>query len=117
MPQVTGIVKIKVDGALLRSKEGASIEFGGKERTPQMGHSFYGMSEKLVPAIISFTLAHVGGDDLIGLQNKLDTQLLYITDTGDTYKVQNAATTKPLKLTGGEGDVEVEMAGDIAEKL
>lgn len=115
MAQITGIVFVKVDGALQRSKEGAKLTMGGKERTAQVGHSVYGYAEKVVPAVVEFTLAHVGGDDLIGLQNKVDSTLEFETDTGDSYLVANAFCTKPAELTGGEGDVAFEFNGDAAE--
>jgi hypothetical protein len=115
MAQVTGIVYLKIDGALQRSKEGAKLSLGGKERTPQVGHSVYGYSEKVVPATLEFTLAHVGGDDLIGLSNKIESTLEFETDTGDIYMVRNAFCTKPAEITGGEGDVSFEFAGDPAE--
>lgn len=115
MAQITGIVYVKVDGALQRSKEGAKIMLGGKERTAQVGHKVYGYAEKVVPATVEFTLAHVGGDDLIALQNKVDSNLEFITDTGDTFLVANAFSTKPAELTGGEGDAAFEFQGDAAE--
>lgn len=115
MGQVTGIVRVKVDGELQRSKEGAKLNFGGKERTMQTGHSVYGPSEKIVPSVLSFTLAHMGGDDLLGLAAKLDSTLEFETDTGDTYIVSKACCTKPPELTGGEGDVTFEFSGQPAE--
>ncbi len=115
MAQVTGIVFVKIDGELQRSKEGAKLILGGKERTAQTGYKVYGFSEKVVPATVEFTLAHVGGDDLEGLQNKVDSTIEFETDTGDTYLVANAFSTKPAELTGGEGDVALEYMGDPAE--
>ena len=34
MSQVTGVCIIKMDGAALRTKEGATLNLGGNERTP-----------------------------------------------------------------------------------
>lgn len=116
MAQVTGVVYIKVDGELLRSKEGAKINLGGKERTMQTGHSVYGYSEKVVPSMVEFTLAHTAADDLLDIQDKVDSTLEFETDTGITYIVNNAVCTKPAELTGGEGDVSLEFSGDPAEE-
>ena len=115
MAQVTGIVFIKVNGALQRSKEGAKLMLGGKERTPAVGHKLYGYSEKYVAATVEFTTAHVGGDDLQGLQDTVDGTLEFETDTGDTYMIANAFATKPAELSDGEGDVVWEFTGDAAE--
>lgn len=115
MAQVTGIVFIKVDGDLLRSKEGAKLTLGGKERTAQTGHSVYGFSEKVVPSQLEFTIAHTGGDDLEGLQNKTNSNIEFQTDTGDIYIIRRAFSTRPADLTGGEGDATFEYMGQPAE--
>jgi hypothetical protein len=114
MAQVTGIVKVFVNGALKRSKDGAKLNTGGKERTAQTGHSVYGYSEKVVPAVVEFTLAHTADEDLMAINDLVEATLRFETDVGVTYLVQNAFTTKPTELTGGEGDVAVEMSGDPA---
>ena len=88
---------------------------GGRERTAQVGHKVYGFSEKVVPSTVEFTLAHVGQDDLEGLADKTDATIEFETDTGDTYLVANAFSTKPPELTAGEGDVAMEYQGDPAE--
>ncbi len=115
MAQVTGIVLLKIDGELQRSKDGAKLNIGGKERTPQTGHSVYGFSEKVVPATLEFTLAHTAGMDLRGLSDKTASTLEFQTDTGDNYLVRNAFCTNPADLTAGEGDVSLQFAGDPAE--
>lgn len=117
MAQITGVVIVKVDGAIQRSKEGAKIMLGGKERTPIVGHNVYGFSEKVVAATLEFTLAHTATDDLVDLQNKIDSTLEFETDTGKTYMIANAFSTKPAELTGGEGDVSFAFAGNPAEEV
>jgi len=116
MAQVTGIVKVYVNGTMQRSKEGAKLMLGGKERTAQTGHSVYGYSEKVVPATVEFTLAHTADTDLPALNKLVDATVKFETDTGISYLVNNAFTTKPPELTGGEGDVAMEMQGDPAEQ-
>jgi hypothetical protein len=114
MAQVTGIVKIHVNGALQRSKEGATLNMGGMERAAQTGHSVYGYSEKLVPASVSFNLAHTADTDLIELNGMVGAEVRFECDTGVTYLITNAFVTKPCQLKGGDGDVTVEMMGDPA---
>jgi len=116
MGQVTGIVKIYVNGTLQRSKEGAKLVFGGKERTPQVGHSVYGFSEKVVASQLEYTLAHLSDDDLIALNDTTEAEVKFETDTGISFLVTNAFTSKPIELTSGEGEVSVEMMGDPAEQ-
>lgn len=112
--QVTGIVKVYLNGSLQRSKEGAKLVMGGKERTPVTGHSVYGYAEKVVHATIEATLAHTADVDLEELRDLVDATVKFETDTGLSYLINNAFMTKPPELTGGEGDVAIEMAGDPA---
>jgi len=114
MPQVTGIVKVYLNGDLQRSKEGASLSFGGKERTAIMGYTLHGFAEKAVASELEFTLAHMADTDLIAINDLVDATLRFETDTGPVFLVTNAFTTAPVKLTGGEGDAEVTMQGDPA---
>ena len=114
MAQVTGIVKVFVNGTLQRSKEGAKLITGGKERTPQVGYAVYGFSEKVIPATVEFTLAHTADSEIIALNDLVDATLKFETDIGKTFLITNAFVTKPVELTGGEGDVAVEMMGDPA---
>ncbi len=114
MAKVTGIVKVYINGTLQRSKEGAKLITGGFERTPQVGHSLYGFASKLIPATVEFTLAHTADTDIIELNDVEDATLRFETDVGKIFLINNASVTKPTELTGGEGDVEVEMMGDPA---
>lgn len=114
MAQVTGIVKVYVNGSLQRSKEGAKLILGGFERTAQVGYAVYGYSEKVAPAQVEFTLAHTADTDLVELSELVDATVKFETDTGASYLIANAFVTKPPELTGGEGDVAMEMQGDPA---
>jgi hypothetical protein len=114
MAKVTGIVKIYLNGSLQRSKEGAKLTTGGKERTMQVGHSVYGFSEKVVPSVLEFTLAHMSDTEVEELNDMTDATVRYETDVGLTYLCTGMSVTKPVEITSGEGDVVVEMMGNSA---
>lgn len=114
MSQVTGIVKVYLNGALQRSKEGAKLKLGGKERTAQVGHAVYGFSEKVVPSELEFTLSHMPDTDLIALRDLTGATARFECDSGTTYVIPNAFVSEPPELTGGDGDVGVKMMGDPA---
>jgi len=116
MAKVTGIVKVYIDGQLQRSKEGAKLMLGGRERTPVVGHSVYGYAEKVAPSQVDFTLADMADTDLIQLRDKVDSTVRFETDTGKSYLIANAFVSTPPEITGGEGDVTVTMMGDPAEE-
>lgn len=116
MAQVTGIVYLHVNGKLLRSKEGAKLNTGGVERTAQAGHKLYGYSEKFVPAQVEATLAHTADTDIEELNSMVAATVTFECDSGVSYLVANAFTTKPVELTGGDGDLTLEMQGDPAKE-
>lgn len=113
MAQVTGIVKVYVDGKMLRSKPGAKLKLGGMKRDAVVGHSVYGYSEEPVASELDATLAHMSDTDVRELSDISDATLRFETDTGDIYSVANAWTSEPCELSGG-GDVSLKMMGQPA---
>ena len=113
MAQVTGIVKIFVNGSLQRSKEGATLDMGGKERSDVVGHAVYGYTEKVVASACKFTLAHTADTDLAELNDMVGATLKFETDVGISYLITNAFMIKPCSLGSG-GDVSCEMHGEPA---
>jgi hypothetical protein len=95
-----------------RSEIGATLDFGGKERTPQTGYKVYGYSEKLVHSTLKFELFHLSDTDLIKLKDTVGATCRFECDTGPVFIVTNTFVTKCLTLHGGDGKVAVEMAGD-----
>lgn len=115
MAQVTGVCTIKLDGEALRTKEGASLDFGGKERTAIYANGrLVGYAENPIGATVSGTLAHTADFDPDKIRNAREATLIFECDSGPTYLISNAFSTSPPSLTGGEGDTEVEFMGDPA---
>lgn len=118
MSQVTGVCIIKMDGAALRTKEGATLNFGGNERTPVYADGVLtGFANKPMAATVSGTLAHTANTDVEGLRNAENVTLVFECDTGVSYLVNEAFLTTPPELTGGEGDMTVEFAGQPATQV
>ena len=115
MPKTTGIVKIHIDGKLVRSKDGATLETGGMERTLHVGHGVvYGASEKFKPSLLECTLVHMADTDVIALNKLAGVVARFESDVGTTYLLNNMYTTEPCKVSGGEGEVSLKMSGDAA---
>lgn len=113
MAQVTGIVKIYLNGDLQASEEGAKMNMGGVERTAVMGpNGLLGYKQKQVPATLSFTLAHMAASDLPAINEFVDGTARFECDTGLTYQITNAFVTKPCEIS--DGAVAVEMNGSAA---
>jgi hypothetical protein len=117
MAQITGIVRVKINGTLLRTKQGAVLNFGGRGRTVQKGHSVYGFSEEVMESVVTITIAHAADTDIQELADLVDAVVLFETDTGQTFQVSGAFTSTPPELTGGEGDLTVEITGNPAQAL
>jgi molybdopterin synthase catalytic subunit len=117
MVQVTGIVRVKINGKLHRTKQGAVLNFGGKTRTVQKGHSVYGFSEEVAESVVTITIAHASDTDIEELKDLVDAVVLFETDTGKTYQVNGAFVSTPPELTGGEGDLTLEITGQPAREL
>ena len=112
---VTGVCILRMDGLSLRSKEGAKLSYGGKERTPQYADGvLVGPSAKPVAATVTASLVHCSDSDLQAIADAENVTILFETDTGKKYTVRAAFSTKPPELTGGEGEVAVEFAGQPA---
>ncbi|MGD8499290.1 MAG: phage tail tube protein [Phycisphaerales bacterium] len=116
MPQITGVVKIYVNGSLQRSIEGAELDLGGYEREAVVGHSVYGHKERVMPSVLTWSEAHASDTVLADLKDITGATLRYECDSGRVYLVTNAFVSKTLKLSGGDGEVEVEMTGDPARE-
>ena len=115
MSQLTGIAFIKIDGELVQSKPGAKIKLGGFKRTPQVGHKVYGFTEAVDPAEVELTLVHSAATPTEDFRNKTAAVIIFETDTGITYQVNNAFIMETPELTDGEGELTLKFAGDPAE--
>lgn len=113
--QVTGTIKVYVDGSSIRSKKGAKINLGGFKRTPIYADGqLIGYTEEPEAAMVTCTLAHVTGSQVAALRDIVDGSCMVETDTGIRYTIRGLVSGKPPEITGGEGDVDVEFFGDPA---
>lgn len=116
--KVTGICYIRIDGNLLRSKEGAKLNnIGGKTREAVTGHSVYGYTEKVEAPSIEATLADTKDLSLKDLHDTVDATITFETDTGKIYILSHAWCENAIELAAG-GDVAVTFTGmNIEEQM
>ena len=113
--KVLGTAIVRLDGKSVRSKPGASIDLGGFERTEDVADgTVIGYVEKPVPSVITATLAHVSSEQYAKMRDVVDSSLVFECDNGKRYTVQGAFLTKPPKISGDGGGVEVEFKGQPA---
>lgn len=117
--QVTGVVRIKIDGELVESKEGA--KFSGinmVEREEQMSSDgVAGFSEKPVVPMIECTLIHKASLNLTAIGAITNSTIFFECDTGKVYALYEAWCATALDLTGGGGEVPVTFKGRRAEEI
>ena len=117
MAHVWGVATILLNGQAIESKEGASLNLGGKERTPVMGsRGVIGWTEKIVNSTLTCTLAHTAAQSLVELGAFVDGVIRVQGDNGKAYVIEHAFATKPPSLSDG-GDVPLEFAGDPAKEV
>lgn len=116
--KVSGTVVLRITSlGSLRSKDGAKLKLGGKQRTPVIADGqLIGYAEKTVPAEIEATLVLTANTPLDALNNITDDVALFETDAGVVYTVRGVFSTEPPEITGGEGEVAVKYAGQPAQR-
>ena len=110
MSQITGRVYITINGTRLRSKEGASLNMGGAEReavTSDAGVDGY--SERIAVPSVDFAINHSADTRLADLQAITGATLIFETDTGRIFTLQNAWCARPPTLV--KGDVSLQFMG------
>jgi len=118
MAKITGIMDIKVNGELLRTKEQSSeLETGGFNREPRKGgRRVHGYSESVQEAMLDTVLLHASDFDVEKINGFVDATLEVITDTGITYLVAEAFTAEPVKV-GENGEAPLKMMGQQAVEI
>lgn len=116
--QLTGRAFIKLNGNLLRSKEGAKLNLGGVNRPPVTGDTgVHGYTERPVAPWIECTISHGADTNLQELADFRDGSVSFETDTGKSYVLREAWCENPPELTTGEGEVTLRFSGMSAEEV
>jgi len=109
MGQLTGRLTIRIDGQEKKSKDGATLNPGGVNRTTEKGGGrVHGYTEEDEQPSVSFKMAHDKDTSLLALGKLTDATLSFETDTGVIFTLRGAYTTKPPTLNGKEVDMEMD---------
>ena len=119
MGQRLGIAYIKVDGLLLESAPGATLDIGGVTRSPVLASgAVVGYSEAPVPAVVECEISVGPGTSLVQLGKTKNATITFECDTGQTYVVREAWLVNPPKATAADGGkVPLVFNGPAAEEL
>lgn len=99
-----GKAYIKMDGKLLESMPGATLDLGGVERQPLIGsNAVLGYSEKPKPAMLDCKIALGIPTALEDFRTATDVTITFEADTGQTWNMPNAWLVEPPVVSDGDG--------------
>ncbi len=112
-----GRATIRLDGAVIKTAPGSTLELGGVERTPRPGdNDADGFTEALVPAKIDCGVQLREGVSLAALHAIVDATIVFEADTGQTYVISHGYSAMPPSL-GSDGVAKCVFQGPPAEEI
>jgi len=118
MSQRLGRAFIKVNGQLLESLPGATLDVGGFKRDPVVGNEVHGYTETRVPSMVECEVSVDKQSRPSDWAKWSDVSITFECDTGQVFVVRSAFLTEPPKLTAGEGGkVPLKFSGPPADPV
>lgn len=119
MSQLLGKAFIKVDGQLLETESGASLDLGGVTRNTIMGgNKVLGYAEQPKQSVLTCEIAVSRNTSLAEVRDWSDVTTTFEADTGQTWVQRNAWCVNPPVVTAGEGGkVPLTFEGAPAEEM
>lgn len=118
MAKVLGRAKIKVDGALLLSHQGAQLALGGVNRVTRVGNTVHGFSEQMTQSRLECRVSLTGRTQLTQIQRADDVTVTFECDTGQTYVLRSAwLAEQPTVTDGPDSAVQLIFEGPPAEEM
>ncbi|SMF85924.1 Phage tail tube protein [Tistlia consotensis] len=118
MTQFLGRATIRVNGQVIETNKGASLDLGGTKRNPIVTGLKVGYAEETVPAMIECETSLAAGMSLEDWRNLVDATAIFECDTGQSYVIRDAFVTEAITLKDGDGgNVALKIAGPGAEEV
>ncbi len=119
MSKVTGRAYIDVPGfGRLSTEEGSELNTGGFEREDVVSDiEVEGYTEKPAVPMITCSIIHRQGLDILALNKLTDINVPFETDSGSAYILRGAWTSKPCTLNKGRVSLELHGKGCDAVKI
>lgn len=117
MAKILGRATIKVNGKLLDSNKGSTLDIGGVKRTSKMGNSgtHYFMEEP-VPAKVELSVPHSADVNLREIHDAVEVTLNFEGDNGQTFVIPKAVSTEAPTTGDQDGDAKFVFEGMAAEQ-
>jgi len=116
MSQLTGKAKIRIDGKVIRTENGATLNPGGVKREPEShgGETFY--SEADEPPMLECSVLLTKDVDVIALSGIKNATVMFEADTGQTFVMRDAFTTEPVSHDAS-GKTPLKMSAGAVERI
>lgn len=113
MSQILGTARIKLNGELLETLPGATMEMGGRVvKDLVTGHRVYGPRYEVQPGKLTCTIPAKESTPIEAIRALFEGVCLFEADNGFTYKMSRAYLMGSPKMKDGDGEIELEFAGD-----
>ena len=114
----TGKAIIRVNGSELRSTDNATLNVGGANRKAiKGGGRVYGYNEETQEPTLECNVAHGKDTDLVALSAIVDATVIFETDSGAKFVLQEAFVTDPASLNVTDGTASLKMAACRCETM
>lgn len=110
--QLTGKATIRVDGDVIETENGATLNPGGVNRSPEAhgGRTYY--SEEEVAPQLECNVLHGKDTDIVYLSSITGATVIFEADTGQRFIMRQAFTTEPVALDASNGRSALKMSGE-----
>ncbi|HEY4254585.1 MAG TPA: phage tail tube protein [Roseomonas sp.] len=118
MPQFLGRATIRVNGTVIETAKGATLDVGGVKRSPVISGRLVGYAEETVAATVACETSLRAGMAIDALRNLTGATITFECDTGQRYVIADAFVTDTPTMKDGEGgNVTLKFAGPGAEEV
>ena len=116
--RVMGRAQIKVNGQMLDTLPGASMDIGGVGRKTVTGaNKVLGFQEEPRPSKLECEIAVKVGTSLAAMGRWEDVTVSFEADTGQTYVIANGWCLDPPSATDNDGKAKIVIEGPPAEEM
>jgi len=111
MSKLFGKAQVSVDGTQLLVDQDGKLDLGGVNRNTVKGTDVYGYAEEAMEATIDISVFVDAKTDVHALNNLTDATAMFKADTGQTWVLAHAWTSKPISLSaasnGGKATLSI----------
>lgn len=119
MARLLGSAQVVVDGDVLQTLPGATLDVGGAVRTARTGtRSVHGYSQTEKEAMVECEITLPQGYSIKQLHDITDATISFQGDSGQSYVIRGAWCTEPPTVKDGDdASVTVKFSGPAAEEV